>query len=197
MTDTGKVHSAVVIGCSAGGSAALEQILPALPAGYSLPVIVVQHLHPLQTGTALTYFCKGCDLLLKDAEDKEPIQPGTVYFAPANYHLMVEDEHIFSLSVDEKVNYTRPSIDVLFESASDVYGPALIGIILSGGNQDGSAGLRTIKMRGGIAVVQDPESAEVPFMPEAAMAAVEVDYVLTPEKIGEYLCGVGKHDDEA
>lgn len=188
-----KVYSAVVIGCSAGGSAALAKILPQLPAGYELPLIIVQHLHPLQAGLALAYTCDQCVLPIKEAEDKEAIRHGMVYFAPPNYHLMVEDERCFSLSVDEKVNYTRPSIDVLFESASDVYGVELIGVILSGGNQDGAAGLSAIKSRGGITIVQDPQSAEAAFMPKAALAAIDVDFVLTPEKIGKFLCGVGQH----
>lgn len=192
-----KIYSAVVIGCSAGSSAALAQILPELPADYALSLIIVQHMHPLQAGPALAYSCGGCRLAIKDAEDKEPIRSGIVYFAPANYHLMVEDDHIFSLSVDEKVNYTRPSIDVLFESASEVYGAGLIGVILSGANYDGAAGLSAIKARGGMAVVQDPKSADAPQMPEAALAATAVDFVLSPVEIGEYLCGVGRHAEEA
>ena len=191
------VYTAVVIGCSAGGSAALAQILPALPAGYALPLIIVQHLHPYQAGPALVYSCQGCNLVIKEAEDKEPIRPGAAYFAPANYHLLVEDQCVFSLSVDEKVNYTRPSFDVLFESASDVYGAGLIGVILSGANNDGAAGLCAVKARGGLAIVQDPGSAEASFMPQAALAVAAVDHVLSPVEIGKFLSGVSDHAEEA
>jgi len=178
---------AVAIGASAGGSAALTEILARLPADFGWPIIVVQHLHPLQQSPVLMYQARGCALLLNEAEDKQPIQPGFVYFAPPNYHLMVDDDRTFALSVDARRHYTRPSIDVLFESAADVYGPALIGIVLSGANQDGAAGLRSIRERGGMAIVQTPASAETPYMPEAAIAAADPQKILVPGAIGDWL----------
>lgn len=181
-------YRAIVVGASAGGFAALKSVLPALPAGYPLPVIVVQHLHPWQDGAALLYAAGCCPLQVKEAEEKEPIQAGTIYFAPPNYHLLIEDDETFALSIDEKVNYTRPSIDVLFESAAAVYGAQLVGVILSGGNQDGAAGLWAIKQHGGLAIVQDPACAEVVIMPRAAISATQVDYVLPLEQIGQVLC---------
>ena len=186
-------YAAVVIGASAGGTAPLSAILQALPANYSLPVIVVQHLHPQQEGPAIFYKSKCCQINLKEAAEKEALLAGWVYFAPPNYHLLVEDDRTFALSVDPKVNYSRPSIDVLFESASEVYGALLVGVVLSGANEDGANGLKAIQDRGGLAVVQDPASAEMPYMPQAALAVVQADYTLLPEQIGALLCKIGEH----
>ncbi len=183
-------YRAIVIGASAGGPAALAQVLAQLPADYALPVLVVQHVHPQQESVTLVYPPGCCALQLKEADEKEPIQSGFVYFAPPNYHLLVEDDYTLALSTDERVNYARPSIDVLFESAAHVFGPSLVGIILSGANQDGAAGLGAVKRRGGLAIVQDPATAEVPQMPNAALAATPVDYVLSPEAIGRLLSGI-------
>ncbi len=180
-------YQAVVIGASAGGSTALMNILPQLPANFPIPIIVAQHLHPLQDGPAVLYRAQGCALTLKEAEEKEAALPGFVYFAPPNYHLLVEDDHTFSLSVDAKVNFTRPSIDVLFQSAADAYGVTLIGVVLSGANQDGAAGLNIIKQRGGLAIVQDPATSEISYMPRAAIEAASPDYILSPLEIGAKL----------
>ncbi|MGD8626562.1 MAG: chemotaxis protein CheB [Anaerolineae bacterium] len=190
-------YQAVVLGGSAGASAALGEILPLLPAHYPLPVVVVQHLHPLQAGPALLRACEGCKLVLKEVDEKEPIQPGFVYFAPANYHLLVEEDRTFSLSIDSRVHYTRPAIDVTFESAADAYGRGLVGVVLSGANQDGAEGLRCIKARGGLTVVQDPATAEADFMPRAAMKASQVDHMLQPAGIGRLLVELGSHQRDA
>jgi two-component system chemotaxis response regulator CheB len=136
-----------------------------------------------------------CQIPVKEAEAKELIKPGTIYLAPANYHLLIEHDRTFSLCVSEKVRYARPSIDVLFETAADVYRTKLIGIILTGANDDGSRGLRTIREYGGLAIVQDPATAEVGIMPQAALKATAVDYVLSLHEIGLLLNTVqgGKH----
>jgi len=180
-------YRAVVIGASAGGTVALQKILPFLPAGFPLPVVIAQHLHPLQDGAAIVHYSGGCELVVKDVEEKESVRPGFVYFAPPNYHLLIEDDNTFSLSVDEKVHFTRPSIDVLFESAADAYGVNLVGIILSGANQDGAAGLLRIKQSGGLTVVQDPQDAEVNYMPKAAIEVANPDHILTAEGICKFL----------
>jgi len=185
-------YRAVVIGASAGGTAALQKILPFLPAEFPLPVVIAQHLHPLQEGAAIVYYHGGSALTIKDADEKEQVRPGFVYFAPPNYHLLIEDDFSFSLSIDEKVHFTRPSIDVLFESAADVYGAGLIGIVLSGANQDGAAGLLRIKNRGGLTIVQDPQDAEVGYMPKAAMEAANPSHVLTAEGIRKFLIDLTK-----
>ncbi len=175
------------MGVSAGGMEALGAIFPDLSADFPLPVIVVQHQHPTSDDFLVHYLNERCSLKVKQAEEKESILPGVIYIAPPDYHLMVEEDRTFSLSVDEPVNYARPSIDVLFETAADVYGARLAGLILTGASSDGSLGLKRIKESGGLTMVQDPETAEVDFMPRAAVGATEVDYVLTLKEIGKFL----------
>ncbi len=167
--------------------AALTKLLPVFPADYPLPIVVAQHLHPWQDDYHLEHFGDQCALIVKEAGDKESIEAGHVYFAPPNYHLLINDDKTFSLSVDDKVNYARPSIDVLFESAVDVYAPWLVGVILTGANNDGAEGLRLIKEKGGLAIVQDPQTAESGYMPKAAMEATPVDHVLSVPEIGKLL----------
>jgi two-component system chemotaxis response regulator CheB len=175
------------MGVSFGGLMALQNIIPLLSSDFPVPVIIVQHHDPRADDFLAKHLDGLSGLKVKMAEEKEPVLPGMVYIAPANYHLLVEDDRSFSLSVEAKVNFARPSIDVLFESATDVYGARLVGVILTGANQDGSRGLARIKALGGIAVVQDPTSAEAPIMPEAALAATEVDYVLMLDEIAPFL----------
>lgn len=162
----------IVMGVSAGASETLSQLLANLPFLLSIPCVVVQHLHPWQDHVWLQEYQTICPLSVKEAEDKEPIQANFIYFAPPNYHLMINDDKTFALSIDPKVNFSRPSIDVLFESAVDVYGKAVAGIILTGGSQDGTAGLRAIHANGGLTMVQDPETAIVSLMPSSALDAV-------------------------
>lgn len=181
------VYEAVVIGVSFGGLKALQAILPTIFPDFPGPIMVVQHQDPLADDFLARHLDELCRFRVKVAEEKEMAAPGVVYLAPANYHLLVEDDHTLSLSVDEKVNFARPAIDVLFESAADAYESRLIGVILTGANQDGSQGLRRIKEFGGLTVVQDPQTAKAPSMPEAALAATEVDYVLPLDEIGDFL----------
>jgi len=178
---------AIVIGASAGGTAALQKILPSLPADFPLPIVIAQHLHPLQDGAAIIHYAGGSALVVKDADEKESIRAGFVYFAPPNYHLLIEDDHTFSLSIDSKVHFTRPSVDVLFESAADAYGASLIGVVLSGANQDGAEGLLRIKQRGGLTVVQDLQDAEINYMPKASIETVKPDYILAADAICKLL----------
>jgi len=178
---------AIVIGGSAGGMKALAALLPYFPKDYPLAVIVVLHLHPQQDRYFLEHFNKLCLLNVKEADEKESIQRGYVYFAPPNYHLLIENDKTFSLSTDEKVNYCRPSIDVLFESAASAYGPRLAAMLLTGANNDGAEGLQQIKEKGGLVIVQDPQSAESPYMPEAALQLVKPDFVLELAEIGRWL----------
>ncbi|MCP4693391.1 MAG: chemotaxis protein CheB [Desulfobacterales bacterium] len=189
-------YKAVVIGVSAGGMKALNTILPELPRHFSLPVIVVIHRHAESDDYLERSLNERCELPVKQADEKEKIQAGSVYFAPPNYHLLVEEDHTFSLSVDQVVNFARPSIDVLFESAAYCYGARVIGVILTGANSDGSQGLKTIKEMGGLAIVQTPESAEVNAMPKAAIAAARPDHILDLQKIGGLLIELAR-DPEA
>jgi two-component system chemotaxis response regulator CheB len=156
---SGVPAEAVVIGASAGALEALSIILPALPAQSALPLMIVVHLPPDRRGIMTEIFQAKCSVPVREAEDKEPIRAGTVYFAPSNYHLLIEENRTLSLSSDEPVLYSRPSVDVLFESAADVYGRALIAIVLSGANHDGAAGLKTVIEAGGLGIVQSPDNA--------------------------------------
>lgn len=185
-------YQVIVIGASAGGTAVFRQLLPMFPAHYPIPVVVAQHLHPMQENTLVQHFDALCSLKVKEADEKEVIEPGHVYFAPPNYHLLIESDRTFSLSIDAKVNYSRPSIDVLFESAVDVYAPGLIGVVLTGANNDGAHGLQLIHENGGLAIVQDPATAEVPYMPQAALTATQTHYVLSLRDIGHLLVEKGK-----
>lgn len=178
---------AIVIGVSAGGMKALKEILMHLPANLQVPVIIVQHMHAQSDGYFFNYLDKLSPLKVKEAEEKEEILPGHVYIAPANYHLLIEENFRFSLTLDEKVNYCRPAIDVLFESAADAFGPDLIGIILTGANNDGSAGMMRIKEQGGYLIVQDPTTAEVASMPMAVIRQTTVDQILPLEKIAPFI----------
>ncbi len=178
---------AVVIGVSAGGMTALGILLPCLPAQFILPVIVVQHSHPRSDDFLTRYLNDKCSLRVKQAEEKEPVMPGVIYFAPPNYHLLIEMDRTFSLSEEAHVNYARPAIDVLFETAAEVYGSKLVGVILTGASADGAKGLMKIKAAGGITVVQEPRTAEAEIMPKSAISAGDVDFILPLEAIGKFL----------
>lgn len=185
-------YQAVVAGVSAGGLEALKTLLSAIAADFTLALVIVQHLHPQQSGFLVEHLDKSCRLPVKEAEEKEAVNGGVVYLAPANYHLLIEKDKTFSLSTDEKVNYSRPSIDVLFETAAEAYGAGLIGVILTGASRDGAAGLRRIKEHAGLTVVQDPRTAEFPAMPLAALEESQVDHVLNIGRIGLLLCQLGR-----
>lgn len=176
----------IVIGCSMGGMHALQRIFQALPEGFCIPIAVVQHRYRNSNEGLPDFLRRNSTLNVVDTTDKEWIKPGTVYLAPANYHLLVERGEL-SLSVDEKVEYSRPSIDVLFESAADAYGAAVIGIVLTGANADGARGAKRIKSRGGFVIAQDPATAESPIMPRAAIEMARVDRILPLDRIGPFL----------
>lgn len=177
-------YKVVVIGVSTGGTKALKTVLSVLPSEFALSVIVVMHRHKDTNGYLERSWDNECKMRVKQADEKEEIKAGVVYVAPPNYHLLIEDGGTFSLSVEGAVNYARPSVDVVFESAAEVFGERLIGVILTGANKDGSRGLKKIKEAGGLAIVQTPETSEAADMPRAAIAAVNPDYVLPLEKIG-------------
>jgi two-component system chemotaxis response regulator CheB len=185
------MFEAAVIGVSAGGMHALKTILPSLPANFPLSIAIVQHRNTQSDGYLAKILGDLSAITIKEAEDKERLLPCVAYLAPADYHLLIEPDRSFSLSVDEKVNFSRPSIDLLFESAADTFAEKLIGIILTGANSDGAEGLRTLKRRGGLAIVQDPDTAEAPCMPGAALRATPVDYIANLEQIGRLLRELG------
>ena len=181
---------AIVIGVSQGGLDALNILLPLLPNDFDKPIMIVQHRSADSDGYLSEHLNLISQVHVKEAEDKEVIQPGTVYIAPADYHLLVEKNASLSLSCDERVNYTRPSVDVLFESAADCYGNTLLGIILTGNNSDGARGLKTIKDAGGMTAIQDPLEAIVPSMPNAAKDITHIDHCLTLQNLGEFLANL-------
>lgn len=177
----------IAIGCSAGGFEALGLILPNLSKNFPLPVVIVLHI-PADSGPILAEsFAKKCQIPVREVEDKMPILPGSIYLAPANYHLMVEPTRELSLSTEEPVHYSRPSIDVLFESVAMAYGRAALGIILSGANADGSAGIKFILAHGGQAIVQDPAEADYSTMPAATLHANPDSRVMKISQISEFL----------
>lgn len=165
----------------------MNRILPDLGDAFEQHILIVQHLSADSDSFLAAHFSKLCRGKVLEAEDKLTPEPGTIYFAPANYHMMVEVNGTIALSVQERVNFSRPSIDVLFETAAEAYFDKLIGVILTGANNDGTAGLKRIKELGGLAVVQSPESAEAYAMPESAMENVEVDHVVPLEEMGHFL----------
>lgn len=172
MSAAGKCpEEAVVIGASMGAIEALSIILPALPCDYPLPVLIVVHVPRHKKSVMADLFSERCPIRVKEAEDKEPLQPSTVYFAPSDYHLLVENDLTLSLSSDEPVHFSRPSIDVLFQTAADAFGDRLTGVILTGSSSDGAEGLRAVLDAGGRAIVQNPGSAEGKAMPLAALEA--------------------------
>ncbi|MFH0996295.1 MAG: chemotaxis protein CheB [Pseudomonadota bacterium] len=181
-------YEAVAVGVSTGGLDALKRILPGLPDNYPMPMFIVYHIHKTSDDYMVRHLNEISRLWVKQAEDKESIKPSVVYMAPPDYHLLIEWDGTIALSTSERVNYTRPSIDVLFETAADVYGEKLIGIILTGANNDGSDGVRKIKAKGGLVVVQDPETAQMDTMPKAAIAAAAPDLILSLEEIAAFLC---------
>lgn len=184
-------YQIVVIGGSAGAMTVLTDLLPAIPADYPIPIVIVVHLHPRQDNAHIDRLDSLCALRVKEADEKEPLQPGTIYLAPPNYHLLIEKDHTFSLSIDERVNYSRPAIDVLFESAAQAFGSHVVGVVLTGANNDGAEGLRQIKERGGLAVVQDPRTAESTYMPQAALETTTADHVLSVPEIGKLFAKIG------
>jgi two-component system chemotaxis response regulator CheB len=178
---------AVVIGVSAGGLEALTTIIPPLPKNFGKAIIVVQHIKEYSDDFTARHLDAISAIQVKEADEKEVILPSTVYIAPAGYHLLVEDDRTFSLSAEPPVNFARPSIDVLLESASEVYADRLLGIILTGANSDGAHGLRAVKMAGGLTLVQDPKTAEFDTMPLAAINATKIDHVLELPEIASFL----------
>lgn len=168
----------VVIGASAGGVSALQALLSSLPTTLALPVLVVLHLPRDRPSRIAGLLDAGCPLPVREAEDKQPLQPGTVTFAPPDYHLLVEDRATLALSVDPPVLFSRPAIDPLFESAADVFGDGVLAILLTGASADGSDGVAAVRQAGGKAWIQCPEEAYSSMMPASALAHAGADAVL-------------------
>lgn len=187
---TGK--GAVVIGASAGAIEALSQLLPQLPAEFPLPVMIVVHIPPDRNSLLTELFRPKCRMRVQEVEDKEELQERTIYFAPPDYHVLVESDGRLSLDADEPVLYSRPSIDVLFESAARVYRQALTGVILTGANSDGAAGLRAVIDAGGRGLIQNPESAQSSEMVLAAIKNCPTAEILSLDDIVRVLIEVSR-----
>ena len=184
------MYELICVGASWGGLDAFRHLLADLPEEVDVPIVLAQHRHPDSAGSALAELLSlRVRRRVVDVEDKMPIEPDMVYVAPPDYHLLVQ-RGSFALSLDERVQFARPSVDVVFESAAYAYGPAVIGVILTGANEDGAAGLATIKRRGGVAVIQDPAGATRRAMPDAAIAATAADAILPLDEIGKFVYGL-------
>jgi two-component system chemotaxis response regulator CheB len=178
---------AIVIGVSTGGVEALRTILRALPIDFSVPALIVTHLTPDSGDSLAMLLDELSSIRVKEADELEVPVAGTVYLAPPNYHLQVESGGQMTLSVDPPVNFARPSVDVLFESAADAYGPGLVGVVLTGAGSDGARGLARIHDRGGITVIQNPEEAECDSMPRQALERVKPDYLVSLSDVAQLL----------
>lgn len=187
-----KGFSAIVIGTSAGGLAALTALLSEIPSQYSIPILIVQHRSKQETDLLEMVLQKKCKVKIKQADEKELIEQGVVYIAPPDYHLLVENDQTLSLSIDQAVNFSRPSIDVLFESASVVFGDKLIGIVLTGANDDGANGVRSVAHRKGVTIVQNPREAAYDTMPKAAIQTGAIHHILTLKEIQDFLIRIEK-----
>ena len=186
--NTSRKFEAVVIGVSAGGMETLKKLLSMIKRDFKIPIIIVQHISPDQEFDFLMkYYSNIAKRNVKEVNEKEPILDGGIYFAPPNYHVLVEDDHTFSLSVEEKICYSRPSVDILFSSAAYVYMSHLIGIVLTGANGDGSNGSLCIKENNGYVIAQNPKEALYPVMPQMTIDKVNVDKILTIKEIADFL----------
>src|SRR3954451_10258581 len=187
-------YELVAMGGSWGGLAAYDRVLPALPKDFPPAVVIVQHRSPDSHRGALTsYLQRRSPLPVREVDDKDELVPGQIHLAPPDYHTLIEKGYL-ALSTDAAVRHSRPSIDVMFESAADSYGERAIGVILTGANDDGADGIAAIKRRGGFTIAEDPATAEKPTMPAAAIATGAVDRVLEVDEIGPLLvelCGAG------
>jgi two-component system chemotaxis response regulator CheB len=180
-------YKAVVMGVSTGGVMALKLVLGALPQYFPIPILVVTHIKPDSDDGLAVLLDSLCSIKVKEADEQETMVSGTAYLAPANYHLLVERNFSLALSIDPAVNFARPSVDVLFESAANAFGPALIGIIMTGAGFDGSKGLLKIKENGGLVIVQDPADAEMDSMPKSALQLLKADHIVKLNEIPELL----------
>jgi two-component system chemotaxis response regulator CheB len=184
------VYEVIAIGTSWGGLDAVSRLLDAMHADVHQPIIVAQHRGIDAEAGMLAHLLQGhTRRLVSDPDDKTPLEADHVYLGPPDYHLLVEDGHL-ALSTDAPVRFARPSIDVLFESVADAYGPRAVGVVLTGANNDGAAGLARIKDLGGVAIVQDPATSERRTMPDAAIAATDADAILPLDEIAPFLYGL-------
>lgn len=179
--------SLLVIGGSAGSLDIILKLLPDLRLDLPFPIVIVLHRKNSSDSILTGLFASKTSLVVKEAEEKDIISPGCIYIAPADYHLLIEKDHTFSLDFSEKVNFSRPSIDVTFETAAEAYQSELVCLLLSGASGDGTEGLKTVKTFGGIVMVQNPQTAQVAYMPQQAIESVEVDCIIEADDMANYI----------
>ena len=184
----------LLIGGSAGSLQVILSMLTAAGRGYAMPVVVVLHRNNTFESSLEDLMASRTQVAIKEIEEKEPVLPGMVYLCPADYHVLIEQDHTFSLDYSERVNFSRPSIDVTFKSAADVYGAGVVAVVLSGGNADGAEGMQYIKAQGGFTIIQDPETAEVPYMPQQVLLRMGVDLVVPTEELPGLIKRFGRPD---
>ncbi len=180
-------YGAIVVGASAGGVEALLHVFGALPKAFDIPILTVLHLPDERRSQLSEVFATRLGRPVREGSDKAAIEPGVIYFAGPSYHLSVERDFTLSLSQEERVHFSRPAIDMLFDSAADAYGPDLVGVLMTGANEDGAKGLAAIKRQGGLTIVQDPAEARMPTMPLAALKLQQPDHILSLNGIGSLL----------
>lgn len=190
MRSAGGPYAIVAIAASAGGVTALSRVLGGLPAGFSVPVLVVQHLDPRHETVIAQVLGRRAHLPVRLASDGEMAEPGMIYIAPPDHHLLVSEDGRLTLSNSELVHFVRPSADLLFESIAGGYGPEAIACVLTGTGSDGAMGLSAVKSRGGAVIVEDPDSAEFKGMPRAAVESGAADYILPLDEIASVICGL-------
>jgi two-component system, chemotaxis family, protein-glutamate methylesterase/glutaminase len=182
----------LAIGGSAGSLQVVLSLLAAIDEGFPMPVLVVLHRNGVFESSLEDLFASRTKMRIREVEEKETLSNGIVYICPADYHVLLENDHSFSLDYSERVHFSRPSIDVTFRSAADVYGPGLICLLLSGGNADGVKGMQYAQERGGVTVVQDPATAEVPFMPQQAVTRMKTDFIIAADQIPAFVRDLGQ-----
>ncbi len=190
-------YDLIAIGASAGGLRALPSVLGALPGDTTTAVVIVQHMSPDVGDSMVQHLRTLCALPVDEAVDKQPVSAGVVYVASPGYHLLIERDRYFALSLDPPVHHSRPAIDVLFECAAEVYGARAVGVLLTGANSDGTRGMQFIHEHGGLTVVQDPDTAHCEHMPRAAIRAVKIDHILPLSAIAPLLGNLAGSPSEA
>jgi two-component system chemotaxis response regulator CheB len=187
-----KPDKLLVIGGSAGSLQVILALLGAIGEDFPMPVLIVLHRNGGFESSLEELFSSRTRLPIREVEEKDPLHAGTIYLCPADYHVLLEKDHSFSLDYSERVHFSRPSIDVTFRSAADIFGPGLICLLLSGGNADGAEGMQYAQERGGLAVVQDPATADVPYMPQLAISRMKVDFIVPADEIPGFVHGLGR-----
>lgn len=186
-----KPDKLLVIGGSAGSLQVILALLAAIGEDFPMPVLIVLHRNGGFESSLEDLFSSRTRLPIREVEEKDPLRAGTVYLCPADYHVLLEKDHSFSLDYSERVHFSRPSIDVTFRSAADIFGPGLICLLLSGGNADGAEGMQYAKERGGLTVVQEPATADVPYMPQQVINRMKVDFIVPTDEIPAFVRQLG------